>query len=333
MNKKDHIYSLDLLRGFSGYGVAFCHLHAFVFNNIHLEYVSLLFVEFFFVLSGFVLYPQLIQVLNNKKNLTIFYKRRWIRTLPLYVIVVFMVSALFGEVFSKDFFKYLFFVQKIVPNFLSSDYYPVAWSLSIEEFFYLFFPLIIIFFGKNDFIKKIILLFIALILAKFLIADNVESSFFRTGTIFRFDAILLGFILRFFHEKLFKLRYFSLIALFISIFIFYFAKDYILANEEDYIIKIFFIIFLQILSLLTLNAFLAFEPIMKINIIKNFSILVSKQTYSVYLIHIIFIYFLEKAQFSVFNTVFIYALLLFISSTLIYFFIESPLLKMRPKLK
>ena len=87
------------------------------------------------------------------------------------------------------------------------------------------------FFGKNDFIKKVILLFIALILAKFLIADNVESSFFRTGTIFRFDAILLGFILRFFHEKLFKLRYLSLIVLFISIFIFYFVKDYVLANE------------------------------------------------------------------------------------------------------
>ena len=55
MNQKNHLYSLDLLRGFSGYGVAFCHLHAFIYKSIHLEYLSLLFVEFFLVLSGFVL--------------------------------------------------------------------------------------------------------------------------------------------------------------------------------------------------------------------------------------------------------------------------------------
>ena len=151
MNQKEHLYSLDLLRGFSGYGVAFCHLHAFIYNNSHLEYFSLLFVEFFFILSGFVLYPQLMQVLNNKKNLLIFYKRRWIRTLPLYFIVLIMVASIFNDEFGSDFFKYFLFIQKTLPNFLANDYYPVAWSLSIEEFFYIIFPLIIIFIGKKDF--------------------------------------------------------------------------------------------------------------------------------------------------------------------------------------
>ena len=117
------------------------------------------------------------------------------------------------------------------------------------------------------------------------------------------------------------------------IFVFYFSESYVLANEEEYVIKVTFIILLQILSLLTLSTFLIFEPIMKINLIKNFSILISRQTYSVYLVHIIFIYFLEKAQLNIYNTVSIYVLLLFISSSLIYYFIERPLLKMRPKLK
>jgi peptidoglycan/LPS O-acetylase OafA/YrhL len=333
MNRKNHLYSLDLLRGFSGYGVAFCHLHAFIYKSIHLEYLSLLFVEFFFVLSGFVLYPQLIQLFNNKNNLFLFYQRRWIRTLPLYFIVIFLVSSIFDEVLGKDFFKYLLFIQKIIPNFLSSDYYPVAWSLSIEEFFYLFFPLILIFLGKNNLIKKVIILFTIIMIVKFLLADKVESDFFRTGTLFRFDAILLGFILRFFQDKLFKFKYISLTLLVVLFFVFYFSEAYIFTHNEEYITKISFIILLQILSLLTLNTFLIFESIMKIKIIKNFSILISKQTYSVYLVHIIFIYFLEKMQFSVFNTVVIYALLLFIFSTLIYYFIESPLLKMRPKLK
>ena len=333
MNQKNHLYSLDLLRGFSGYGVAFCHLHAFIYKNIHLEYFSLLFVEFFFVLSGFVLYPQLIRILDNKSNLAIFYQRRWIRTLPLYFIVIFLVSSIFDETLSKDFFMYLLFNQKITPDVLSSDYYPVAWSLSIEEFFYLFFPLIIIFLGRDGLIKKVIILFVIIMIAKLLLADKVESNFFRTGTLFRFDAILLGFILRFFQDKILKYKYISSVILLVLIFVFYFAESYVLANEEEYIIKVTFIILLQILSLLTLNTFLIFEPIMKINLIKNFSILISRQTYSVYLVHIIFIYFLEKAQFNIYNTISIYVLLLFISSSLIYYFIERPLLKMRPKLK
>ena len=333
MNQKNHLYSLDLLRGFSGYGVAFCHLHAFIYKNIHLEYFSLLFVEFFFVLSGFVLYPQLIRILDNKSNLAIFYQRRWIRTLPLYFIVIFLVSSIFDETLSKDFFKYLLFIQKIIPDVLSSDYYPVAWSLSIEEFFYLSFPLIIIFLGRDGLIKKVIILFVIIMIAKLLLADKVESNFFRTGTLFRFDAILLGFILRFFQDKILKYKYISSIILLVLIFVFYFAESYVLANEEEFIIKVTFIILLQLLSLLTLNTFLIFEPIMKINLIKNFSILISRQTYSVYLVHIIFIYFLEKAQFNIYNTVSLYVLLLFISSSLIYYFIERPLLKMRPKLK
>ena len=159
MHETKHFYSLDLFRGFCGYGVAFCHLQAFIYKNLHMEYLSLLFVEFFFVLSGFVLYPQLIKILSSKKNLIIFYKRRWIRTLPLYVIMLFIVSALTNELFSKDFFKYLLFIQKITPDFVNNDYYPVAWSLSIEELFYLFFPILILIFNKQNIIKNIIIIF------------------------------------------------------------------------------------------------------------------------------------------------------------------------------
>ena len=68
MNETKHFYSLDLFRGFCGYGVAITHLQAFIFKSMQMEYLSLLFVEFFFVLSGFVLYPQLLRILNSKSN-------------------------------------------------------------------------------------------------------------------------------------------------------------------------------------------------------------------------------------------------------------------------
>ena len=67
MNKTHHYYSLDFFRGVCGYGVAITHLYAFMINSEIMEYFSLLFVEFFFVLSGFVLYPQLIKTINKKR--------------------------------------------------------------------------------------------------------------------------------------------------------------------------------------------------------------------------------------------------------------------------
>ena len=67
MSKPKYYHSLDFFRGVCGYGVAITHLHAFIFESQLMEYFSLLFVEFFFVLSGFVLYPQLLKTINNKK--------------------------------------------------------------------------------------------------------------------------------------------------------------------------------------------------------------------------------------------------------------------------
>ena len=100
------IESLDLFRGFCGYGVAVCHFYAFLFKSATHEYISFLFVDMFFVLSGFVLYPQLIKIYNNKKNLKIFYMRRWLRTLPIFFIALITFSIVFQN-FNYDTLKNL----------------------------------------------------------------------------------------------------------------------------------------------------------------------------------------------------------------------------------
>ena len=61
MNNKK-FYGLDLLRGIAGYGVAITHYFYFVKKSVNFEYYSFLFVEIFFVLSGFVLSNQLIKI-------------------------------------------------------------------------------------------------------------------------------------------------------------------------------------------------------------------------------------------------------------------------------
>ena len=43
----NYLISLDLFRGFCGYGVAITHLNAFAFDNSYMEYMSLIFAEFF----------------------------------------------------------------------------------------------------------------------------------------------------------------------------------------------------------------------------------------------------------------------------------------------
>ena len=67
-NRGDHYLGLDLLRGVSGYGVAISHFFCFYLQLEVSEYISFLFVEFFFVLSGFVLFPQILKIYNSKKK-------------------------------------------------------------------------------------------------------------------------------------------------------------------------------------------------------------------------------------------------------------------------
>ena len=333
MVKNEHLYSLDLFRGFCGYGVAICHLQAFLFENIFMEYLSLLFVEFFFVLSGFVLYPQLIRVISKKKNLIIFYKRRWIRTLPLYVVILLLVSILTGELFSKDFFKYLLFIQKAIPNFINHDYYPVAWSLSIEELFYLIFPIILINLNLKNFLKVSLLIFAIILLVKLFLSPQVDANFYRTGTFLRFDAILLGFILAHFKNQIFYNKKIFILVFLSGITFYLYNINFFIENQNETLVKFFFIILLQILSSTILVIFIYLEPFLISKGVKNFSLLISQQTYSIYLLHMIFIYTFEKINFSQTTTSFLYIFSLFLSSILIFNFFEKPLLRLRPKIQ
>ena len=171
LNTRNNVQGLDLLRGLCGYIVAICHFQLLVNKIKYFEYISILFVEFFFILSGFVLAPQIIKIIEEKKKIIIFFQRRWMRTIPLYILSLIIVSLITNNIFNKDFFLYLFFLNKSIPNLLNSDYFAVAWSLAVEEYFYLIFPIIIyFFFNKNNFKKSSIILFIFLSLICFFLA-------------------------------------------------------------------------------------------------------------------------------------------------------------------
>ena len=203
MNNK--INSLDLLRGIAGYGVAITHYLYFVKNKIYFEYYSYIFVEIFFILSGFVLFKQLNKVYNDKKNLKIFYLRRWFRTIPLYLVALAFFTVITNS-YNLDFIKYVFFIQKIIPEFVQKDYFMVAWSLSIEEIFYLVFPLYLISLSRFNLSKITVFFIIFFIILKVVSFENFSANFLRTGSILRLDAIALGFLVALHHDKFLKYK-------------------------------------------------------------------------------------------------------------------------------
>ena len=76
---------LDALRYVAAIIVAVCHYNLQIGGYVSYEYLSIIAVEVFFVLSGFVLGNQINLILLSRDKITflkIFLSRRWIRTIP-----------------------------------------------------------------------------------------------------------------------------------------------------------------------------------------------------------------------------------------------------------
>ena len=83
-NTSERIDSLDLLRGMAAFAVMVPHFFMYYLRDAATtaEIVSVTAVEVFFVLSGFVLGPQIVLCAERRDWLTVrtFLVRRWMRT-------------------------------------------------------------------------------------------------------------------------------------------------------------------------------------------------------------------------------------------------------------
>ena len=98
----------------------------------------------------------------------------------------------------------------------------VAWSLSIEEIFYLIFPLYLISLSKFDLSKITVFFIIFLIIIKVVSFENFSPNFLRTGSILRLDAIALGFLVALHHDKFLMYKN--------SIFLIFIVSGFIIFN-------------------------------------------------------------------------------------------------------
>jgi peptidoglycan/LPS O-acetylase OafA/YrhL len=223
------VASLDLLRGLAAWTVAMPHF--FIFHSVQpdtFEAVSILGVEIFFVLSGYVLAPQILLCVSEAKPrfLWVFLVRRWMRTIPAYLVALVCISVLFGAMGSADFFRYLFYVQNLLGQSNHVDYFSIAWSLSVEEWFYVAFPALLIAstaaIGQND-TKSILVVsaaFVAVVaLARFW-QGNLDSwgDSVRRVVAYRIDSIAYGFLLYVIVHRAIPKRFEKLTLLVASVF-------------------------------------------------------------------------------------------------------------------
>lgn len=152
----------------------------------------------FFVLSGFLIGQIIIKDLSSGEwgSLKIFYLRRWFRTLPLYYGLLIFYSL----VYKQFHWQHLFFIQNY--NINSYQFFTASWSLSVEEWFYLLIPLVILLIMKVTKINIRKLFFkicTAIILIEtfsriyYVINFNPPWDYgIRVNTFLRLDSIVLG---------------------------------------------------------------------------------------------------------------------------------------------
>jgi len=138
---------LDGLRALAISAVVAAHLGLFNYGSCG--------VDFFFVLSGFLITDVLLKLRDKKRNLKTFWIGRIARLTPILII-----NVAVGSIFSYFFLRSTFHISQplsalfYVKNFfiLSAKYHDVwapTWTLGAEEQFYLIWPLVVFFLGKR----------------------------------------------------------------------------------------------------------------------------------------------------------------------------------------
>jgi peptidoglycan/LPS O-acetylase OafA/YrhL len=213
--KTDRNFGLDIVRAVAILLVVFGH-GSYLLTNTFLDnfpYVKMIDgVDMFFVLSGFLIGGILLKEINAEtrfgvRELTRFWKRRWFRTLPNYYLVLLLNYlvvhfAIIHEDITQFNWKFLLFCQNFSTPFYG--FFWESWSLSIEEWFYLTSPLLLVLFlrffsAKSSFLLVTILMIITPFAYRIISLNPSIDNFwydqtFRKVVVMRLDSIAYGLL-------------------------------------------------------------------------------------------------------------------------------------------
>lgn len=184
------IYGLDILRTIAILLVLLSHT-AFMLPVTN-EYQSLLFilcgfngVEIFFVLSGYLIGAILLRLGKNHEftsgKIKSFWIRRWFRTLPVYYLALVLNCGLYFYLYHDFIFFHVYNLLFLIffQNFLAvhPSFFREAWSLSIEEFFYLIVPLTFLTLGRFLNLRSTFFIIIGWLIASTLLRTVIVSIY------------------------------------------------------------------------------------------------------------------------------------------------------------
>lgn len=361
------IFGLDVIRAAAIGLVLVAHgfeqINPFVATNKYTHFAGVLGVELFFVLSGFLIGTILIRVFHkeekfNFSTLKDFWVRRWFRTLPNYYLVLLLNFILAVFLFNRVEFdwRFLIFSQNVVS--LHPDSFDEAWSLSVEEWFYLSFPLLLIFFIALSPVKKketsfllflFTFLFLVMLIRGITIYMNHDLPWdngVRRLALLRLDSILIGVFAsylyfhfpKFWNRNKYRIAAAGLVPL--GVLAYFFVSD-IIPNGFSGAGIVTKVLFFPVMSLF----FASFLPLansinpQKRSYWMRFITHLSVISYSVYLLHFSVVLTLQNyiyeptTLYEAILSILVFWTITFIVSTIVYNFYEKPCTGLREKLK
>jgi peptidoglycan/LPS O-acetylase OafA/YrhL len=357
---ESRVYGLDIMRALAIIFVVLEHGLMLQKANTTFPWVKLINgVELFFVLSGFLIGGMLIRIFEKSdtfgiKTMGRFWIRRWFRTLPNYYLVllinIFIVYfGIIHEDFSQFNWKFFFFLQNFSGPF--SNFFWESWSLSIEEWFYLIFPIIVgLLFAllkifkvqkKYIFLSSILVLLFVPLLLRIFIASRFTVNEFYIGTriqkvvIFRLDSIALGILAAYIHRWHPVLwRKSGNISFIIGVVVCYIII-YIHWPPNFFFTKVFRIFIESFCCFLLLPKFESIKKGPKVLV--RFFTHISLISYSMYLLNLavisemLFVNFPPRGPRTAWALYGIYWCLVLIFSTLLYKYYEKPVMDLRDR--
>lgn len=217
--------ALDGLRGSAVLLVLMCHYSSLLPANSFLARFlenGWLGVDLFFVISGFLITGILFDAKGSTNYFRNFYARRTLRIFPLYyafliAILIFLLALRFShlamlnplrlranpglELFWQSqpwLWTYTanIWIAKVLPTSTWTALIKPLWSLSVEEQFYLIWPLVIAWFSHRALIKVSLGLMLLAALARWILTAHGTDYFaIYISTPTRFDALAAGALL------------------------------------------------------------------------------------------------------------------------------------------
>lgn len=156
-HKKKRLNLLQVLRGIAAILVLLAHCDLIYNQNYNQNFWFQIFnfggsgVDFFFILSGFLLFYLHRNDIGNREKVNTFLRKRFTRIYPIYWVVLTLklsaswIFAYDADVNQRNILEVLkaFMLFPQDRNILSSSFLGVSWTLSFEVFFYIIFGILI----------------------------------------------------------------------------------------------------------------------------------------------------------------------------------------------